>query len=116
MWNFYLIDKNTALTLTQILKLEAAIGYGMLSVKRGIYRMYKNFAETGTEPDPEWEQMCSMGLATRHRAFGSRYVYRATQQGIDIVGMITGAKIRMADNIFTGKELEEDGDDLQGLC
>lgn len=106
---FYTVDKTMRITPSQILKLEAAIGYNMATVKRRIHRMCRNFAETGREPDLEWEDLCRMGLATSGSAFG-RHVYRATQRGIDLVSMITGCKIYREPNIFDGKELEEGAD------
>ena len=104
---FFRVDKSTRLTISQILKLEYAIGYSLATVRRRIHRMCRNFAETGTEPDEEWEQLCRMGLATHSTAFG-RHIYRVTQRGIDTVGMITDCKICMEPNVFDGKELEED--------
>lgn len=108
---FYGVDKTAKLSISQILKLEYAVGYSLATVRRRIHRMCRNFAETGTEPDEEWEQLCRMGLAIHSMAFG-RHIYRVTQSGIDVIGMITGCKIYRMDNIFDGKELEEDASNV----
>lgn len=108
--SFYGVDKHIRITPAQILKLEKAIGYNLATVKRRIHRMCYNFCEVGVEPDEDWEQLRELGLATRSVAFG-RYFYRATQRGIDLIGMVTGCKIYTDKNMWTGKELEDDDPD-----
>ena len=104
---FYGVDKHVRVTPAQILKLERAIGYNLANVKRRIHRMCYNFCDVGAEKDEDWEQLVDNGLATRGIAFG-RYFYRATDRGIDLIGLITGCKIYKEQNAWTGRELEED--------
>ena len=85
------------MNLEAIRKMKHAIGFDIRKASNGKFEAYRNFYDTGKNPDPDWEEMVADGYAScdirQCGVFEGYHFYHVTKEGIKVLSEITGLQI-----------------------